>query len=261
MPGPQNSICLTRPPSARVRQRIAPHYPDPAYFHCETRATPTPDDEIRLRKIPNLKAFLLRFRRVSSTNGETMGTAASPFLNPIAAELEGVGPKRTAEALSRPARQRRQIQGMSAVGYVIDAGVLLIYAHAGTIPATIGPAYAACGLVFVACNLVLSETGFNERFKDHYFVVPQSIVSMAIMLAFTYIAPEVGGMFLCTLFVVFSFSSLRSTPRQTAVVWTAMALGMSVLFLLTDKPIAMPNGSYLERVATMLVFILTIGRS
>jgi diguanylate cyclase (GGDEF)-like protein len=59
---------------------------------------------------------------------------------------------------------------------------------------------------------------------------------------------------------VFSFSSLRSTPRQTMMIWTAMALGMSVLFLLTDKPIAMPHGSYLERVATMLVFILTIGR-
>src|ERR1700682_3516869 len=86
------------------------------------------------------------------------------------------------------------------------------------------------------------------------------MVSMAIMLAFTYIAPEVGVMFLCTLFVVFSFSSLRSTPRQTAVVWTAMALGLAGLFLLTDKPISMPHGSYVERFTTMTVFVLTIGR-
>ena len=61
---------------------------------------------------------------------------------------------------------------------------------------------------------------------------------MTIMLAFTYIAPEVGVMFLCTLFVVFAFGSLRSTPRQTTVVWTAMALGLAGLFLLTDKPIS-----------------------
>jgi diguanylate cyclase (GGDEF)-like protein len=67
-------------------------------------------------------------------------------------------------------------------------------------------------------------------------------------------------MFLCTLFVVFNFSSLRSTPVQTAIVWTAMAFGLAGLFLLTDKPIAMPHGSYLERFATMTVFILTIGR-
>ena len=189
-----------------------------------------------------------------------MGTAASSFLNPIAAELEGVGPKPTAKALSRRAKQRRQIQGMIGVSYIIDAYILLVYAYAGTIPAAIGPAFAACGLVSVSCYIVLSETGFTERFKDHYSVAPQSIVSMLIMLAFTYIAPEVGVMFLCTLFVVFSFSSLRSTPRQTAFVWTAMAVGLAGLFLLTDKPIAMPHGTHIERFATMTVFILTIGR-
>jgi diguanylate cyclase (GGDEF)-like protein len=189
-----------------------------------------------------------------------MGTAASAFLNPIAAELEGVGPKPTAKVLSRRAKQRRGIQGMIGVSYVVDAYILLLYAYAGTIPVTIGPAFAACGLASVACYILLSETGFTERFKDHYFVTPQAIVSMAFMLAFTYIAPEVGVMFLCTLFVVFNFSSLRSTPRQTAVVWTAMALGLAGLFLLTDKPISMPHGTYVERFATMTVFVLTIGR-
>ncbi len=39
-----------------------------------------------------------------------------------------------------------------------------------------------------------------------------------------------------------------------------MALGLVGLFLLTDKPISMPHGTYLERFATMSVFILTIGR-
>jgi diguanylate cyclase (GGDEF)-like protein len=190
-----------------------------------------------------------------------MGTAASPFLNPITDELEGVGPtKPTAEALLRRAQQRREIQGMIGISYVIDAIVLLVYAHAGTIPATIGPAFAICGLISVAGYILLSEIGVTERFRDHYCVTQQAIASMAIMLAFIYIAPEVGVMFLCTLFVVFNFSSLRSTPLQTAVVWTAMAFGLAWLFLLTDKPIAMPHGTYLERFATMTVFILTIGR-
>ena len=189
-----------------------------------------------------------------------MGTAASPFLNPIAAELESVSPKRTARALSLRARQRRQIQAMIAASYLVDALVLLIYAQAGTIAPTVSSAFAVCGLLSVACYMVLSETGFTERFKDHYFVAPQLIVSTAILLAFAYIASEVGMMFLCTLFVVFNFGSLRSTPRQTAIFWTAMALGLAGLFLLTDKPISMPHGTYLERFATMSVFILTIGR-
>jgi len=47
--------------------------------------------------------------------------------------------KLTAKALLRRVRQRRQIQGMIATSYLIDALVLLIYARAGTVPPTIGP--------------------------------------------------------------------------------------------------------------------------
>jgi diguanylate cyclase len=189
-----------------------------------------------------------------------MGIAASPFLSPTADRSNGVGPKLTTGALARRARQRRQIQGTIGLSYVVDAIILLIYAHAGTTSPTVGPAFAVCGLVSVTGYILLSESGVNERFRDHYLVVPQSTVSMIIMLAFTYIAPEVGVMFLCTLFVVFAFSSLRSTPWQTAIIWTAMALGLAGLFLLTDKPISLPHETYLERFATMTVFILTIGR-
>jgi diguanylate cyclase (GGDEF)-like protein len=189
-----------------------------------------------------------------------MGNAASSFLNPIAAELEGAPSRPDAKTLARRAKQRRQIQDMIGVSYVIDAAILLLYAHAGTIPVFVAPLYAIAGLGFVAACILASELGINERFKDHYLVAPQSAANMMIMLAFTWIAPQVGVMFLCSLFTVFSFSSLRSTPGQTAAIWTAMAFGLAALFLLTDKPIAMPHGGHLERFATMLVFILTIGR-
>jgi diguanylate cyclase (GGDEF)-like protein len=112
----------------------------------------------------------------------------------------------------------------------------------------------------VAFYLTLSESGFTERYKDHYFVVPQLFVSLGIMLAFTYAAPEVGVMFLCTLFVVFNFGSLRTTVWQTATLWTATAGGLALLFLLTDMPIGLPHGNPMERLATMVMFAFTIGR-
>jgi diguanylate cyclase len=189
-----------------------------------------------------------------------MGTAASSFLNPIAAERVDLSSTLSPKTPARRAKQRRQIQGMIAVSYLVDALVLFIYARAGTIPLSVGPAYAAAGLSSVLLYTMLSELGFNDRFKDHYMVAPQSTVSMAIMIAFAYVVPDAGVMFLCTLFTVFAFSSLRSTPRQTATIWIAMSLGLAGLFLLTDKPMLMPHGNYLERMATMLVFILTIGR-
>jgi len=63
-----------------------------------------------------------------------MGIAASPFLNPTA-DRPGASHKLTADALSRRARQRRQIQGMIGVSYVVDAIILLVSAHAGGVPA------------------------------------------------------------------------------------------------------------------------------
>ena len=91
-----------------------------------------------------------------------MGSAASSFVNP--ADLDGVGSQPTAKSLARRARQRRQILVMIGASYVIDAGVLLLYAQAGSIPLMIAPAYAASGLTLVIFSILLSEFGFNERF-------------------------------------------------------------------------------------------------
>jgi diguanylate cyclase (GGDEF)-like protein len=189
-----------------------------------------------------------------------MGTTATPSVTPITAEIEGARPIRSAKDLSRRIRQRRQIQLMIAASYTVDGLVLLIYAHSGAIPTAVGPAFVVSGLATVLFYLVLSETGIIERFRDHYFVVPQLCISTAIMLAFTYIAPQVGVMFLCTLFTVFNFGSLRSTPWQTALAWTAMTAGLAWLFLTTDKPIGLPHDGPVERFASMLVFALAIGR-
>jgi diguanylate cyclase (GGDEF)-like protein len=189
-----------------------------------------------------------------------MGTAAFSILSPVAGELEGRRSGLSAARLARRARQRRQIQAMIAVCYVLDALLLMVYAAAGTVPVALGTIYALCGLALCAIYLALSELGFHERFKDHYLVGPQSAINMVNLLVFTYIAPQVGVLFLCNLFVVFGFGALRTSARQTALTWTVMVLGLAALFLLTDKPISMPHGTYLERLATMLVFALTIGR-
>ncbi|MGY3491960.1 GGDEF domain-containing protein [Bradyrhizobium sp. USDA 4502] len=189
-----------------------------------------------------------------------MGSAASSLPSPIAGASESGRPRLTAERLARRAKQRRQIQSMIAACFVLDAVVLLIYAHGGTTSDWVAAGYALTGLCLVAVYVVLSERGFHERFRDHYLVAPQSAINMVNLLVFTYIAPEVGVLFLCNLFVVFGFGALRTSARQTAIVWTVMVLGLAALFLGTDKAIGMPTATRIDRLATMLVFALTIGR-
>jgi diguanylate cyclase len=189
-----------------------------------------------------------------------MSTAASPFLNPVAAELKNVGSRPSAEVFARRAKHRRQLLAMISTSYLLDVCVLLIYAHAATIPATIVPYYFAAGFAYVGLFALLSETGFNDRFTDHYLVLPQSVAGTLIAVTFTYVVPEASIIFLCTLFTVFSFGSLRATPRQTALTWTIALLALSVLFLQTDKPFAMPHSNHLERFGTMMVFVLGFGR-
>jgi diguanylate cyclase (GGDEF)-like protein len=212
------------------------------------------------QKIPNLKAFPLRFSPLQSVDGETMATATSTLPNIAAGELDGADTRLTPEILARRAKQRRQILDMTGLSYVVDGLVLLIYAYIGIIPVAIPVAYMACGLCSVAIYIALSEFNIHDRFNDHYLIVQQSSVSLAILLSFAYFAPEVGFMFLCTLFIVYGFSSLRATPRQIAVSWTMAAIGVAALFLTTDKPISMPISTPSERFTTMLVFILILGR-
>ncbi len=172
----------------------------------------------------------------------------------------GDGTESAPEILSRRIPHRRHILMMLALSYVIDTVVLLIYAYAGTTPVTTGPLYLITGLLIVACFTLLPDTGVNDRVKDHYLVVQQMAASITLMLGFTYIAPEVGSVFLCSLFVVFAFGSLRSTPWQNAISWTLMTLGLAYLFLVTDKPIGMPHGSLIERFATLLMFVADVGK-
>jgi diguanylate cyclase len=189
-----------------------------------------------------------------------MVTAASRALNPIA-ETDSAGAKPGAAVQARRTKQRRQIMWMVATSYLLDAAVLLIYEYAATIPVGIALYYLVTGMAALAFFMLLSEAGFNDRFKDHYLVVPQSTASMLIAVAYAYMVPEVSILFLCSLFTVFGFGSLRATPRQAAQIWTFTCLALAALFLWTDKAFGMPNGNRTERLATVLMFVLTFGRS
>jgi diguanylate cyclase (GGDEF)-like protein len=189
-----------------------------------------------------------------------MGSAASPLLNPIAAELESVGPKPTAQTLARRAGQRRQMLFVQAVSCSLITSILLVYCYAGTIPIVIPSAYFLSGIGLIGFFVVLSESHFNDRFEDHYLTIFQISGHVALQLGFLLAAPEIGYAFLCVLFLIFEFGALRMTSRQATIVWTLTTMGLAPIFLLTSTPIGMPVATHIERLAAMLCYVLTIGQ-
>jgi diguanylate cyclase (GGDEF)-like protein len=189
-----------------------------------------------------------------------MGTTASPFLNPIAAELESVGPKPTAKVLLRRARQRRQMHAVQVVSYSLGASVLWLYSYAGTISIIVPSAYFLCGLTVIGFFAVLSETNFSDRFEDHYLTVFQVVSHVAIQLGFLLAVPKIAFAFISVLFLIFGFGALRMTSRQATITWTLATTGLIAVFLFTDLPVGMPVSTQTERLAAMLCFVLIIGQ-
>jgi diguanylate cyclase (GGDEF)-like protein len=181
----------------------------------------------------------------------------------ISAEQTGIGESRrslTPEALARRSAQRRSTYIAQGVSYVIDAVILLLYYLAGTTTLASPVVYLGCGIASTSIALFLSEIHFNDRFKDHYLTVPQSITSTTIQLVAIYLAPEVGFYFVCINFIILGFGSLRITARQTAFIWTYSTVGLSILFLMTDRPIAMPMSTWAERALALACFVTALGR-
>lgn len=162
--------------------------------------------------------------------------------------------------LGRRVGHRRQILGVQAVSYSLITLVLLVYCSAGTIPVIIPSAYLLSGLGLMGFFLILSETNVNDRFEDHYLTVFQVGGHIALQLVFLLAAPQIGFAFLSVMFVIFGFGALRMTSRQATVAWTLATMGLAPIFLGTDVPIGLPVATGVERFATMLSYVLTIGQ-
>jgi diguanylate cyclase len=189
-----------------------------------------------------------------------MPTANPSLQHLMDGDFEGAQAIPTPQLLGLRLLRRRKVLQLIAGTYAIDVVLLLLYAQAGTVPLSIGLGYAACGVVFIAVFATLSETGFNDRFRDHHFVVPHATVATLQLLAFNCLAPQIGAQFICTQFIVISFSALRSTPLQCVLMWLLGATGLAALFLLAELPLSIPLGSPFERAVTVLMLVMTTGR-
>jgi diguanylate cyclase len=187
---------------------------------------------------------------------QTSATAPQQSVTDIdAAEVE-----LTPKVRRRRRVQRRSMLVAAGLSYLFDAGLFALFAYIGTTTFATPIVYGIAGLTVTAAFLVLSETGVNDRFADHYLTVPQNFSSSTVMLGGIYFAPEVGFAFCAILFIVFGFSTLRASSRQSGILWTYVTIGLSAVLLLTDKAVDMPTETWGERVITLLFLVTVLGR-
>lgn len=192
-----------------------------------------------------------------------MNTAATSFPERNAAEVAELvlAPEAAApEVRERRARQRRQMYVGQVASYSLGASVLLIYAYDGTISVDIASLFWFGGLLIIGTFTVLSEAGIGDRFTDHYLTVFQISAHMALQFVFLLSVPTIGIAFICVLFLIFAFGTLRMTSAQAMITWTLAAIGLAAVFLASDLPIGMPVATRLQRTALMLCFVLVIGQ-
>ena len=166
----------------------------------------------------------------------------------------------TPDMLKRRVVRRRQMLAIQTASYTLNSLVLLLYAYAGALSLMVPSMYFLSGIVLQGFFTLLSETNINDRFEDHYLTIFQIGTNIALQLAFLLVAPEIGYAFLSFLFLAFGFGALRMTSRQATIAWTLTAIGVIPAFQFAAAPIGMPVGTPLERLAAMLIFIITIGQ-
>jgi diguanylate cyclase (GGDEF)-like protein len=162
--------------------------------------------------------------------------------------------------LKKRARQRRTMYLAQGASYVFDAAILLLYHLVGSTSIWAATLYFFAGVGWTSATLVLSEANWNDRFKDHYLTVPQCTGSISIQLLAMFLAPEIGFYFALVIFIVLGFGALRMSSRQAGLVWTYATLGLTFLFLMTDKPIGLPMVTSAERSLALLCLVSALGR-
>jgi diguanylate cyclase (GGDEF)-like protein len=152
--------------------------------------------------------------------------------------------------------------GLVGTTYLLDSLLLYLFTLTGTISIEAPLCYGLAGLVHVTLFSLLQWTGFSERFKNRHMTLWQMAYGISVQLMSITLAPQISPFFLATMFVIFSFGTLRIRFRQALVVWFLSMLAISVtMFLNRDAPLTIVHPSSMESLLIMVSFSLILLRS
>jgi signal transduction histidine kinase len=150
--------------------------------------------------------------------------------------------------------------GLIGASYALDGVMLAAYAAADLIPGWVSPAYTGAGLGLCAVFYGLIASGFSERFRDSNLTLLQIGAATLLLLTFIVLVPSAALYFVCVLFIVFGFGSLRLRPLEAMVALGVVAVVLGAVFLRMPQALELPNGSSSVRLLVGAGVLLTLVR-
>jgi len=161
----------------------------------------------------------------------------------------------------RRRRQRLQTLAMVLASYGIDSVLLCLLWAAGAVAPAVPPAYAGAALLSCGVFYAILRSGWTDRLRDHYIVMPHMAVNALINLAFILWVPQIGVLLLMVLFVIFAFGALRMDLRRVLLGSLAIALAVGAVIALHGERLTLPAATWQQRVVCGLWFALILARS
>ena len=161
----------------------------------------------------------------------------------------------------RRRRQRLQTLAMVLASYGVDSVMLCLLWAAGAIAPAVPITYAGAGLLSCGVFFVILGSGWTDRLRDHYIVMPHMAANALINIVFILWAPQIGLLLLMVLFVIFAFGALRMDLRRVLLGSLAIALAVGAVIAFHGERMSLPAATWQQRVVCGLWFALILARS
>lgn len=155
---------------------------------------------------------------------------------------------------------RLRMLSMVAGSYAVDTLLLMALVGTGTVGWGVPLAYALATGTALAGFYAAFDSGWSERFRDHYLTLLQMFVHSVICVGFTLAVPQVGVLVMTVVFCIGAFCALRPSTSEvlTGALATSVALG-AVIVTVGDR-LALPADTLAERIVSALWITLMFGR-
>jgi diguanylate cyclase (GGDEF)-like protein len=131
---------------------------------------------------------------------------------------------------------RARMTLMSVVNVALQAGVMALYALAGSARWWVVLAFLAVAVSSSMGFWVCIRLGWNLRLKDPGMLLPQMASGWAVQLVFLAIAPELALLFLVSLLVGFNHAMISFDARQFIGAFLIQVVGTgTALFIAADR--------------------------